>query len=108
MRRIAVFFVLACVLGALVWWLFFKSDTLEAAKEEVKQKVQDIAAGAAKPDDIAALAVKAIDMTQGEHGLELWRLKAEWGSMHREGGMLELAAPLPPPQPGQYRKGDPV
>ncbi len=93
MRRIAVLLVLAGVAGALVWWLFFKSDTLEAAKEEVKQKVQDLAAGTAKPDDIAALAVKAIDLTQGEHGLELWRLKAEWGSMRREGGILELEKP---------------
>lgn len=92
-QRVIVFCIILAVAGGLVWWLFFKPLSLDAVKEELKEKAQDVAQGTAKADDLAALAVKAIDLTQGEHGVELWRLKAEWGNMRREGGLLELEKP---------------
>lgn len=92
-QRVIVFCAILAVAGGLVWWLFFKPLSLDAVKEELKEKAQDMVQGATKTDDLAALAVKAIDLKQGEHGVELWRLKAEWGNMRREGGLLELEKP---------------
>lgn len=92
-QRVLVFCTILAVAGGLVWWLFFKPLSLDAVKEELKEKAQGVAKGMAKADDLAALAVKAIDLKQGEHGIELWRLKAEWGNMRREGGLLELEKP---------------
>lgn len=92
-QRAIVFCTILAVVGGLVWWLFFKPLSLDAVKEELKEKAQSVAQGTTKADDLAALAVKAIDLKQGEHGVELWRLKAEWGNMRREGGLLELEKP---------------
>ena len=37
--------------------------------------------------------MKAINLTQGEHGAELWRLKADWGNMRRRDNVKELEKP---------------
>ena len=92
-NRVLVLAAAFVVLGGLIWWLFFKPLSLDTVKEELKEKAEDLAQGKGKSDDLAALAVKAINLTQGEQGVELWRLKAEWGNMRREGGLLELEKP---------------
>jgi LPS export ABC transporter protein LptC len=40
-----------------------------------------------------ALALKAITLTQGEGGFELWRLKAEWANIQRQDDKIFLTNP---------------
>lgn len=79
-----------------VGWYFFTDGamSLNAAKRNIKQAAQDVVVAAgASPEDVAALAVKTINMTQGENGIELWRLKADWGNMRRNDDIMELEKP---------------
>ena len=39
------------------------------------------------------LALKTINLSQGEGGLELWRLKAEWANMQKEDGKIVVDRP---------------
>lgn len=39
------------------------------------------------------LALKTINLSQGEGGVELWRLKAEWASMQKENGKIIVQRP---------------
>lgn len=39
------------------------------------------------------LALKTINLSQGEGGLELWRLKAEWANMQKEDGKIVVERP---------------
>lgn len=40
------------------------------------------------------LALKTINLSQGEGGIELWRLKAEWASMQKEDGRIAVQQPV--------------
>ena len=76
-------------------WYFFTDGTmhLDTAKKKLVQQAQDAVISNVNPDEVAALAMKAINLTQGEHGVELWRLKADWGNMRRKDNILELEKP---------------
>ena len=62
--------------------------------------------GAQNATDPMSLALQAITMSQGEKGLEIWRLKAEWASMEQEDGKIIVREPrltyfMPPPDEGE-------
>ena len=40
------------------------------------------------------LALKSILLQHGEHGLELWRLKAGWANMTKQDGVINLEQPV--------------
>ena len=85
-----------CVLLALgVAWYVFTDGTfrVDSAKKKLVRQAQDAVINNADPEDVAALAMKAITLTQGEHGAELWRLKADWGNMRRRDNVMELEKP---------------
>ncbi len=90
---------LVSVIGVLVLlsvaWYFFTDGTMgmDAAKKKFVQQAQDAIVSNVEPDEVAALAMRAINLTQGEHGAELWRLKADWGNMRRKDNVLELEKP---------------
>lgn len=90
-------FGVLCVLlfaAGIAWYVFTDGTlSLRAVKKELVRKAQDAVIENTDPDDVAALAVKAINLTQGEHGTELWRLKADWGNMRRKDNVLELEKP---------------
>jgi hypothetical protein len=90
-------FFFACILfllaGGLAWQLRYGLPDFGQARKAVGNSVQNAVLGAVQPEDVAALAMKTLEMKQGEHGIELWRLKAAWGNVRQEGGMLELATP---------------
>lgn len=85
-----------CVLIALgVAWYIFTDGTfrVDSAKRKLVRQAQDAVIKKADPEEVAALAVKAINLTQGEHGVELWRLKADWGNLRRRDNVMELEKP---------------
>ncbi len=43
--------------------------------------------------EAVGLALKGINLVQGEKGLELWRLKASWASLREEGGQIDVEMP---------------
>ena len=84
-----------CVLITLgfSWYFFGDGKGLGSLKEQIIQEAQDAAISGANPDDVATLAMKAITLTQGEQGVELWRLKADWGNVRRKDSVMELEKP---------------
>ena len=43
--------------------------------------------------EAASLAVKGVNLLQGEKGFEFWRLKAEWASMQQEKDVIDVREP---------------
>lgn len=89
-------FLSVCIAAALfVAWYMYTDGTmsLKAARKKIVKEAQEAVVQGASPEDVAALAMKAINMTQGEHGAELWRLKAEWGNVRRKDNVMELEKP---------------
>jgi len=90
------FFGVVCVfiaMGVACYFYFGKSVNPASIKKQIVQEAQDAVLNNADPEDIAALAMKTIQLTQGEHGAELWRLKADWGNMRRKDNVMELEKP---------------
>lgn len=85
--------VILIALGAAWYILADGASSFNAAKKEVVEKAQDAILNNATPEDVAALAMKAINMSQGERGMELWRLKADWGNVRRKDNVMELEKP---------------
>ncbi len=78
----------------IAWYVFFDGGlSINTAQKQLAQKAQDAVITNASPEEVAALAVKAINLTQGENGVELWRLKANWGNMRRRDNVMELEKP---------------
>lgn len=56
-------------------------------------------------EDLSAI-LKSLEMSQGEGGFEVWRLKAEWANMQKDSGNILVEAPkltyyMPPPDKGE-------
>ena len=85
--------VLLIALGVAWYLLTDGAMNLDDAKKQLARTAQDVVISTADPEDVAALAMKAINLTQGEHGAELWRLKADWGNMRRRDNVMELEKP---------------
>ncbi len=45
-------------------------------------------------EEAAGLAIKGINLFQGDDGIELWRLKASWAHLTREGGDINVERPV--------------
>jgi Uncharacterized protein conserved in bacteria len=89
-------FGVVCVLiamGVACYFYFGGSVNPASIKKQLAQEAQDAVLNNAAPEEIAALALKAIQLTQGEQGVELWRLKADWGNMRRKDNVMELEKP---------------
>jgi hypothetical protein len=90
-----IFFAVCLVVALFAAWYMYTDGTmsLEAARRKIGKEAQEAVVQNASPEDVAALAMKAINMTQGEHGAELWRLKAEWGNVRRKDNIMEIGKP---------------
>ncbi len=57
--------------------------------------VEDKAGGVLDQDAQKSLelALKTVNLSQGEGGIELWRLKAEWANMQKENGKIVVQLP---------------
>lgn len=93
-KRVIVVFCFCIFAVGTAWFIFTDGSlSIEAAKERILQQATDVVINKANPDDVAALALKAINLAQGEKGVELWRLKADWGNMRRSDDIMELEKP---------------
>ena len=62
--------------------------------EAAPEKNKDTDNGAEQDGQgLLELALKTINLSQGEGGLELWRLKAEWANMQKEDGRIVVERP---------------
>ena len=56
--------------------------------------LQDKANSANPLEEVAGLAIKGINLFQGNKGLELWRLKASWAHMSQNGETIDVEKPV--------------
>lgn len=61
--------------------------------EELVDAAKEADLSETKAEDVAVLAVSGVDLRQGEHGRELWRLQADDGNVRRDDGLLVVTNP---------------
>lgn len=67
----------------------------ELARKEGLAKLDAASTGSDNPlEEAAGLAIKGINLFQGDDGVELWRLKATWAHLTREGGDINVDRPV--------------
>ena len=57
------------------------------------EQLHEAVRSATKDSDSVSLALKAITLSQGEGGVEVWRLKASWAGMTQEEGRITVEKP---------------
>lgn len=72
----------------------------------IGDSAEDSDGGILDEEDALSLALQNIDMSQGQDGFEVWRLKAEWANMAQEDGKIIVHLPrltyfMPPPDKGE-------
>ncbi len=81
--------LVAAVLAGVHFW--------PDAEQPPAQAPQDIrrpsSTGEGEKTDSVSLALKAITLSQGEKGLEIWRLKASWAGMAQKDGLISVEKP---------------
>ncbi|MDL2207303.1 LPS export ABC transporter periplasmic protein LptC [Desulfovibrio sp. OttesenSCG-928-F20] len=93
-----VLFGLAFLFCALFVWALWPERTSvpvpgSAQNNSTIGVLPDGANAAGKDESALNLALKSISLSQGEGGFELWRLKAEWANMYKEGGLILVVQP---------------
>lgn len=107
MKRIGLF--IACFLllvsGLSLW--YYKTyqhgpATLAAKLWELANKKYQSTSSSERPgsgalenplQEVAGLAIKGIDLFQGDNGIELWRLKASWAHLSQDGDTINVDSP---------------
>ena len=82
---IIIIIALLAVAGGVLW----------AAYPTAKDKMEEVILEKALSDqeDLANIVFKMFSLTQGEGGLEAWRLKAEVASVRKDSGLIHVEAP---------------
>ena len=76
---------LSAMAGAALW--HFYPQARDKAEEAILEQALS------GQDDLANIVFKAFSLTQGESGLEAWRLKAEVASVRKDSGMIHVEKP---------------
>lgn len=87
-RKVGVIFAviaLMAVVGGVVWAVY------PSARDRVEEAILEKALN--DQEDLANIVFKTFSLTQGEGGLEAWRLKAEVASVRKDSGLIHVDAP---------------
>ncbi len=109
MRRILSLLLLLIFLGgAFAAWQWWEQRRVLQALTEViqstvledllQEKAEELKTGV--PDEIN-LAFTGLNLVQGDDGLEIWRLNAQWATLRQESGLIEAKEPK-----ARYRVGE--
>lgn len=95
LKKLFLWSVSAALLGGLIL-LFF----LYEPKENTGQQAADANASEKNRDSLVSegeqtldLALKGVNLSQGEGGFEIWRLKAEWANVRKQGEAVIVEQP---------------
>lgn len=79
------FFIGAALIAAIGTgaWYYFAPPPAKPEREQAKDALQDA----------VGLALKGIELVQGEKGIELWRMKATWAALRQEKGVIDVDSP---------------
>ena len=102
MKRSRILLITALVALLAGGWYVAKrggETTLIGNKGGIKSldgaKLQGNATQSGNPlEEVAGLAIKGINLFQGNKGLELWRLKASWAHMSQNGDTIDVDKPV--------------
>ncbi len=84
-------------------WTVLGPVAAAAAEGDGGKGGTDVPLSGAALEEALGLAVRGVSLFQGEDGFELWRLRASWAHISREGGVVEVDAPVV-----RYTLGDPA
>ncbi len=85
MKKIVLpFAIVACIILLVVGYWYVTERSSGGGQSETGQDPLI---------EAATLAIKGINLMQGEKGFEYWRLKADWAAMHHEGDVIDVREP---------------
>lgn len=92
-RPLAIVIVLALVIGGagIAAKLYFSDEAQQAASAEALKNAT--VEGAQSDEDKLDQTLKTINLSQGEGGFEIWRLKAEWANVMQQGERIIVDNP---------------
>lgn len=86
-RTVLVLLALLLVVGGSAAWHW---------QAGVRKALEKVASGDAPPaslEEAVGVAMKGIELVQGEKGIELWRLKATWAQLRQENNIIDVDSP---------------
>lgn len=102
MKKAPLLVAMVIVLVLAGGWYLSRSGSVsllgkmaEVARQEAISTLDGAATENGNPlEEAAGLAIKGINLFQGDKGIELWRLKASWAHLTREGGDINVEKPV--------------
>lgn len=85
-RGIVIAIALLAAIGGGLLWLFYPQVKDKAEEAILEQALSG-------QEDVANIVFKMFSLTQGEGGLEAWRLKAEVASVRKDSGIIHVEKP---------------
>ncbi len=88
-----------------IWWFYNQTSSspqsinADFSLVSQKQEFHNL-------EETLNLALKGVNLVQGENGIELWRLKASWAKLSRDGDTIDVDNPIVNYILGDTSKGD--
>ncbi|MDR3175840.1 MAG: LPS export ABC transporter periplasmic protein LptC [Desulfovibrio sp.] len=91
-KRVALFLVFCCLIA--IGGAILSTDKEDARESSGEDKAGEIVAKTGNDEDAALnLDIKTVLLSQGEGGIELWRLKATWAKLLKHNDLIIVEAP---------------
>ena len=95
LKKLLLWTISAALLGGLVLLFFFyepkENSGLKTADPAPSHKNAESSPD--KEEQTLDLALKSVNLSQGEGGFEIWRLKAEWANVRKQGEAVIVEQP---------------
>lgn len=111
MKKFFIWIIILILIFSCAYWLYTQKvmDSLfTTEKKQVKNELLDTNANdqtsgdyPSSLEDSLGLALKGVNLSQGENGIELWRLKASWACLSKDRESIQVDSPTV-----QYLLGD--
>ena len=111
MKKFFIWIIILILIFSCAYWLYTQKvmDSLfTTEKKQIENELLDTNANdptsvdhSPSLEDSLGLALKGVNLSQGENGIELWRLKASWARLSKDRESIQVDSPTV-----QYLLGD--
>lgn len=111
MKKFFIWIIILILIFSCAYWLYtqkvmdslFTTEKKQVKNELLDTNANDQTSGDHSPslEDSLGLALKGVNLSQGENGIELWRLKASWARLSKDRESIQVDSPTV-----QYLLGD--
>ncbi len=84
-------YIILLIIALLSYFAYYFYDKFSSPEKLIEQAIKEGSEEAIK--EAVMLGLKGISLSQGEGGIEFWRLKASWAGLHEKDGSIEVQKP---------------